>query len=80
MASPFFSNSFSAYIFYWYCHTPVATLVRSLYGVGEEGWLLYPKFQLAWLGALSAWSLIVRIGLRRGLLSPELPNILLLAS
>ena len=33
-----------------------------------------------WLGALAAWSLLMRIALRRGLLLPDAPRLMLLAS
>ena len=47
---------------------------------GDDVWLLYWRVQFAWIGALTAWSLLIRIALRRGLLLPDPPRLLLLAS
>ena len=47
---------------------------------GEEVWLVYWRVQVVWLGLLTTWSLLTRIALRRGLLLPDAPRLLLLAS
>ena len=47
---------------------------------GLEVWIVSMPVQLAWLSALTVWSLLIRIALRHGLLSPDLPRLLLLAS
>ena len=65
--------------------TAVATLVvvaltRWLLNPGEEVWLVYRRVQLVWVAAVMSWSLLVRIGLRRGMLLPEPPRLLLLAA
>ena len=57
----------------------VVAIARWLVNPGEEVWLVYRRVQLPWIGALSLWSLAVRICLRRGLLLPEAPRMLLLA-
>ena len=44
-----------------------------------EVWLVHRSVQVIWLSALFGWSLLVRLGLRRGLLSPERPRIVMLA-
>ena len=38
-----------------------------------------PAGQMVWLGVLMAWSLMMRIALRRGLLLPDAPRLMLLA-
>ena len=43
-------------------------------------WLVDRRVQVIWLGALSVWSLLMRIALRRGLLLPDAPRLMLLAS
>ena len=57
----------------------VVGLARWLFNPGEEVWLVYRRVQIFWLSAVTSWSLFVRIGLRRGMLLPELPRLLLLA-
>lgn len=46
----------------------------------EMVWLVYRRVQLVWMLLLSLWSLLVRIGLRRGLLLPATPALLLIGS
>tara|TARA_B100000674_G_scaffold499057_1_gene541345 strand:- start:7710 stop:9068 length:1359 start_codon:yes stop_codon:yes gene_type:complete len=58
----------------------VVAIARWLVNPGEEVWLVYRRVQLVWLGALTTWSLLMRIALRRGLLLPDAPRLLLLAS
>jgi lipopolysaccharide/colanic/teichoic acid biosynthesis glycosyltransferase len=65
--------------------TAVATLVvvalaRWLLNPGEQVWLVYRRVQLVWVAAVMGWSLFVRIGLRRGMLLPDSPRLLLLAA
>ena len=57
----------------------VVAIARWLVNPGEEVWLIYRRVQVVWLGTLMAWSLLVRIALRRGLLLPDAPRLLLLA-
>ena len=58
----------------------VVAIARWLVNPGEEIWLVYRRVQVVWLGALTAWSLLMRIALRRGLFLPDAPRLLLLAS
>ena len=58
----------------------VVAIARWLVNPGEEVWLVYRRVQVVWLSALTGWSLFVRIALRRGLLLPDAPRLLLLAS
>ena len=58
----------------------VVAISRWLVNPSEELWLVFPQAQVLWLGALTIWSLLIRIALRRGLLSPDAPRLLLLAS
>ena len=51
----------------------VVAIARWLVNPGEEVWLIYRRVQVVWLGTLMAWSLLVRIALRRGLLLPDAP-------
>ena len=54
-------------------------IARWLVNPGDAIWLVNPWVQLVWLGSLTAWSLLIRIALRRGLLLPDSPRLLLLA-
>lgn len=56
----------------------VLALGRWFLNPGDVIWLVYRKVQLAWMMPLALWSLMVRISLRRGLLLPELPALLVL--
>ena len=58
----------------------VVAIARWLVHPSDEVWLVYQRVQLVWLGALAAWSLLMRIALRRGLLLPYAPRLMLLAS
>ena len=55
----------------------VVAIARWLINPSDTVWLVYRRVQLLWIGALSLWALAVRIGLRRGLLLPDAPKILL---
>jgi lipopolysaccharide/colanic/teichoic acid biosynthesis glycosyltransferase len=57
----------------------VVAIARWLINPSEVVWLVYRRVQLLWIGALTFWALAVRVGLRRGLLLPEAPRMLLLA-
>lgn len=57
----------------------VVAIARWLINPGEEVWLVYRRVQFLWLGLLLVWSLLVRAGLRRGVLLPDAPRLLLLA-
>ena len=58
----------------------VVAIARWLINPGDEVWLVHRRVQLFWLGLLLVWSLLVRVGLRRGVLLPDAPRLLLLAS
>ena len=58
----------------------VIAMARWLINPGEEVWLLHRRVQSLWLGLLFVWSLLVRVGLRRGVLMADQPRLLLLAS
>ena len=58
----------------------VVALARWLLNPGEQVWLVYRRVQLVWVAAVMGWSLFVRIGLRRGMLLPDSPRLLLLAA
>ena len=58
----------------------VVAIARWLVNPSEEVWLVYWRVQVVWLGALAAWSLLMRIALRRGLFLPMPPRLMLLAS
>ena len=57
----------------------VVAVARWLTNPAENIWLLHRRVQILWLGGVSVWSLLVRIGLRRGLVMTEPPELLLLA-
>ena len=57
----------------------VVAVARWLTNPDDSIWLLHRRVQLLWLGGLCFWSLLVRIGLRRGVVLPEPPQLLLLA-
>lgn len=56
----------------------VVAIARWLINPSDLVWLVYRRVQFLWIGALSLWVLAVRVGLRRGLLLPDAPQILLL--
>tara|TARA_B100000674_G_scaffold486723_1_gene495756 strand:+ start:173 stop:1531 length:1359 start_codon:yes stop_codon:yes gene_type:complete len=58
----------------------VVAIARWLVNPGDEVWLVQKRLQVVWFGALTAWSLLVRIALRCGLLSSDTPRLMLLAS
>jgi lipopolysaccharide/colanic/teichoic acid biosynthesis glycosyltransferase len=58
----------------------VVAIARWLVNPGEEVWILYRRVQVVWLGLLTAWSLLIRIALRRGLLLSDPPRLFLLSS
>ena len=58
----------------------VVALARWLLNPGEYVWLVYRRVQLFWVVVVACWSLLVRIGLRRGMLLPESPRLVLLAT
>ena len=55
-------------------------IARLLLNPADHIWLAHQRVQLAWLGTLTVWSLLMRIALRRGLLLPDTPRLLLLAN
>lgn len=57
----------------------VVAIARWLINPGDEVWLVHRRVQFLWLGLLLVWSLLVRLGLRRGVLLPDAPRLLLLA-
>ena len=64
--------------------TAVATLilvaiVRWIVNPAVDIWLVHRRVQLVWISGVTAWALLVRVGLRRGVFSQELPRLLLLA-
>ena len=56
----------------------VMAVCRWALNPGEEIWLLYRRVQLAWMLLVTIWSLLVRVGLGKGLLLPEAPALLVL--
>ena len=58
----------------------VVAIVRWLVNPDVDVWLVSRPVQLAWVGLTTVCSLLTRIALRRGLLLPESPRLLLLAS
>ena len=53
----------------------VVAIARWLVNPSEQVWLVYRSVQVFWQGGLVAWSLLLRIGLRRGLLLPDAPRL-----
>ena len=58
----------------------VVALARWFLNPGEQVWLVYRRVQLVWVAGVTCWSLLVRFGLRSGMLLPESPRLLLLAA
>ena len=58
----------------------VVAIARWFLNPGEQVWLIYRRVQLVWVAVVMGWSLFVRIGLRRGMLLPDSPRLLLLAA
>ncbi len=66
-------------------YTGVATLMmvavaRWLVNPNDTVWLVYRRVQFVWLGGLTGWVLCIRFALRRGLLLPDPPKLLLFAN
>lgn len=60
--------------------TMIAVAVaRWLVNPSDQVWLVYRRVQFTWLALLTVWALVVRLALRRGLLLPDRPRLLLLA-
>ena len=57
----------------------VVAIARWLINPSDALWLVYRRVQLVWMVALTGWALLVRLALRRGLLLPDAPRLLLLA-
>ena len=57
----------------------VVAVARWLINPADTVWLVYRRVQLSWMLALTGWALLVRLALRRGLLIPDSPRLLLLA-
>ena len=57
----------------------VMAVVRWFINPSDSVWLVYRSVQLLWMLALTGWVLLVRLALRRGLLTSESPRLLLLA-
>ena len=53
----------------------VVAFARWFVSPSVEVWLVKPWVQVVWMAALTAWSLLVRIALRRGLLLPDAPRL-----
>ena len=56
----------------------VMAVCRWALNPGQEIWLLYRRVQLVWMLPVTIWSLLVRVGLGKGLLLPEAPALLVL--
>ena len=57
----------------------VVAIARWLVNPADSVWLMHRSVQLVWMMALTGWALLIRLALRRGLLLPESPRLLLLA-
>lgn len=58
----------------------VVATARWLVNPSDEVWLVHRRVQVAWVGSLLVWSLLMRIALRLVLLSPDARRFVLLAS
>ena len=57
----------------------VVAIARWLINPEYSTWLVHRRVQFVWMLSLTVWSLFVRLALRRGLLLPDHPRLLLLA-
>ena len=57
----------------------VVAVARWLINPADSIWLVYRSVQMVWMLGLTGWSFLVRLALRRGLLLPGSPRLLLLA-
>ena len=57
----------------------ILAIVRWLFNTDETVWLLYRRVQLSWMTLITGWALVIRLALRRGLLLPESPRLVLIA-
>ena len=61
-------------------HLMMVAIVSLLLNPADHVWLVDVHVQFFWVGVLTVWSLFIRIALRRGLLSPDAPRLLLIAN
>ena len=57
----------------------LVAIVRWLVNPSVDVWLVHRRVQMVWISGITAWALLVRVGLRRGMFSQELPRLILLA-
>ena len=57
----------------------VVAFARWLFNPGPDVWIVHRRVQVIWLGLSTAWSLLMRIALRRGLFMRDPPRLLLLS-
>ena len=57
----------------------IVAIARWLFNPAIDVWLVHRRVQILWIVGVTAWAFVVRVGLRRGVLSKELPRLLLLA-
>ncbi len=57
----------------------LVAILRWVINPSLEIWLVFRSSQIAWLLPTTFWSLIVRVGLRKGALQPEEPQLVLVA-
>ena len=57
----------------------IVAIARWLFNPAIDVWLVHRRVQILWIAGVTGWALLVRVGLRRGVFSKELPRILLLA-
>ena len=57
----------------------IVAIARWLFNPAIDVWLVHRRVQILWIVGVTAWALLVRVGLRRGVFSKELPRLLLLA-
>ncbi len=57
----------------------LVAIARWLINPAVDVWLVHRRVQSVWIAGVTVWAFLVRVGLRRGVFSQELPRLLLLA-
>ncbi|WP_370586483.1 sugar transferase [Synechococcus sp. NOUM97013] len=57
----------------------LVAIARWLINPAVDVWLVHRRVQIVWIAGITAWALLVRVGLRRGVFLQESPRFLLLA-
>tara|TARA_B100000674_G_scaffold499469_1_gene546256 strand:+ start:418 stop:1767 length:1350 start_codon:yes stop_codon:yes gene_type:complete len=57
----------------------LVAIARWVFNPAIDVWLVHRRVQILWIAGVTAWALLVRVGLRRAAFSKELPRMVLLS-